>query len=117
MTLPAPHGDCVEVDEEMNRELNYFSDRFSYSYGVCKETVKQALNTRYGGVYNECSGHLLPCNPHNVTTLFGKPINDIEIASFDELLALEDSLPLQCPRRCTVQSYAVKHVVMANPYG
>ena len=112
VNLPAPHGDCVVVDEEINRELNYYSDKFSYSYGVCKRTVQQALLTKF---YKECH-QTIYCNPNNVTTLFGKPIKDIQMASYEEFEALYDSLPLQCPRKCTVQSYDVKHVAMERTY-
>ena len=115
VNLPAPHGDCAEVDEEMDKILNYYYDRFSYSQKRCTDRVYRVLN-----ILDQTSHfpqEMTKYNPNNITTLFGKPIKDFKWTNNEEHWDLRESLPLKCPRKCTVQSYDIKHVVMDRTNG
>ena len=109
-----PHGDCVQIDEEMNRQMIFFADMFSYTQYQCRETVSQAVSSR---VTSRCTSEFpfpIPCNPHNLTQLLGKNLNEIHNDS--DYFLIVRTLQMQCPRPCAAQSYDVKHTTSKNVF-
>ena len=99
----------MEVDEQLNRQTNFYAHRFSYSYGLCYETISQALDMQfYPKIYDDVAFFCLstiPCITQNITELFGRNISDFKNDEFDHLMK---TLPLQCPLKCTLQTYDVR---------
>ena len=103
MDAKAPHGDCVDIDEETNRQANLYAHRFSYSYEVCAQSVKQLLNFHY---YGDCVDFLeVPCSIYNQTQLLGKDLDDYVLNTPKDFAKLiRDFLP-QCPNKCRKEKY------------
>ena len=95
----------MDVDDVMNRQLNYFSHKFRYSYSrwQCATTVQNVFCLMRGNCHVRFHG-----NPPRMTKLFGEKINITGI-SIEEYFNRIQDLQLQCPRECTVLSYDVKH--------
>ena len=105
-----PHGDCEDVDEEMNRKINFYAHRFPYSYELCYRSVRQALAVHCNSKCNKWLS--VPCNPENITELFGHKISDLICDDFDDDWEhLSKNLPKQCPQQCTLHTYNVKHYI------
>ena len=105
MSAKPPHGDCVDIDQDMNRMLNYYSERFSYSNYLCEKSMYEVWHQiLFGG----CSiNNVVPCNPLNITKVYGKNIFDTQITTMEET---NEFLQFRhCPLKCTEQRYDVKH--------
>ena len=99
-----PHGDCVDVDEVMNRQINFYAHRFPYSYNLCHRSVMQALLIQ---CHDFCAGeYSVPCNPENITEIFGIKFSDFQC---DDSVRLSITLTKKCPEQCTLHAYDVKH--------
>ena len=67
----------------------------------------------------------IPCNPQNITELFGRKFKDFPVADlsptveignrFEEQDNLLSNLSLECPVQCTTQTYDVEHHTMKIP--
>ena len=92
----------------------FFADMFSYTQYQCRETVSQAVSSR---VTSRCTSEFpfpIPCNPHNLTQLLGKNLNEIHNDS--DYFLIVRTLQMQCPRPCAAQSYDVKHTTSKNVF-
>ena len=110
MSAKPPYGDCVDIDEETNKMLNYYAYWFSYSTYLCVQTISQVLIMKWNG---DCTTLVVPCNPLNITKLYEKNISDIPMIPFQAF----QSWFLRCPRKCTEQFFDVKHAVSEIPPG
>ena len=98
-----PHGDCVDVDEVMNRQINFYAQKFSYSHELCRRTVLQAI---FMQCFQICEENFVPCNPENITEIFGIKFSDFQC---DDSVRLSITLTKKCPEQCTLHAYDVKH--------
>ena len=57
-------------------------------------------------------GYFVPCNPLNITKLYGKIIKDIKIYTVEEVL---NFVATNCPNKCTEQYYDVIHTAFDIP--
>ena len=91
--LPAPYSQCVNVNQEQNKELNFFADKFAYSSAACQLSCYQAhflnKNNEYLNIFRNYSYYStdtsklrpgciegIPCNPLNKSTAFGWSLPD-----------------------------------------
>ena len=96
-----PHGNCTELDQSVNRNVNFFTQFSDYSQTACSNSYYQALSIY---MYGKCQPSIAPCNPLNLTTAFGIPLNKTlnlteSEGSADfakELLKAEQMCPLPC---------------------
>lgn len=63
-----PYTQCRNIKDDKNKQINFFSDTFTYDVNFCRQSCYQA---HFMSINHESCLRDIPCNPNNLSVAFG----------------------------------------------